>query len=230
MPHGTLTTEAKAGRRTMRDARFERYAKIDLRHIRTVRAQTAADFEVVACLRASGFGRVVEPSQQPAWIDEIDTMPGVFSLIGYDPGGQPIATLRVQDERLAPLELRNFVPLDDLLCLAERPVAQFARLSVLRSPHSVDAMFALFKAAWLWCRAADLKTIVIATPSWSKPVYDFLFCEQLGPDSEFCHHYAGGARHTVMKLPVHGAEAMWRAGNHPLTAAFLDQSHPELAV
>ncbi len=231
MPHGTLTTEAPTGARTMRDARFERYAKIDLEQIRVLRAQTPADFEIVRNIRAAGFGRVItDPLKQPAWIDEVDTLPGVFSLIGYDANNQPIATLRVQDERRGALELRKFVPLDDLLRPAERPVVQFARLSVIRSPQAVDAMFALFKAAWLWCRAEGLHTIVIATPSWSKPVYDFLFCEELGQDCEFVHHYAGGARHIVMKLPVQTAETLWRESNHPLSAAFLDVRHPDLAI
>ncbi len=231
MPHSTLRTEVKAGPRTARDARFERYAKVDLGQIRAVRAQTAADFEIVGNIRASGFGRVVnDPARQMTWIDEVDTLPGVFSLIGYDTDNQPIATLRVQDERRAPLELRKFVPLDDLLLPADRPAAQFARLSVVKSPQAVDAMFALFKAAWLWCREKDLQTLVIATPPWSKPVYDFVFFEHLGAKGAFCHQYAGGAQHVVMKLPVHAAESMWRAGDHPLCTAFLDIRHPNLAI
>ena len=231
MHDGTVMTEARDGLRTTRDARFDRYARAELGRIRAVRAQTAADFDIVAGIRASGFSRVVtDPSKQMAWVDEVDTQPGVFSLIGYDGCDRPIATLRVQDERRTPLELRKFVPLDDLLRPSDRPVAQFARLSVVKSPQAVDAMFALFKAAWLWCRAEDLQTILIATPSWSKPVYDFLLCEHLGPRGEFSHHYAGGARHVVMKLPVQRAETIWRSGQHPLCGAFLDTQHPGLAL
>jgi hypothetical protein len=40
----------------------------------------------------------------------------------------------VQDGRIAPLELRKFVPLDSLLQLADQPAAQFARLSVVKTP------------------------------------------------------------------------------------------------
>jgi hypothetical protein len=224
---GSLETTACS----TRDARIQRYAKVDLAQIRVVRARSDADLEIVSNLRAAGFARIAsDNARQVEWIDETDRSPGVFSLIGYDPNDQPVATMRVQDERQAPLELRKFVPIDALLTSTDRPAAQFARLSVVKSMQATEAMFGLFKAAWSWCRDEGLRSIVIATPPWSKPIYDFMFFEHLGPDGEFAHEFAGGANHVVMKLPVQAAETIWRRGQSPLCKEFFDTAHPQLSL
>jgi hypothetical protein len=185
----------------------------------------------VGKLREAGFARIAaQDGRNISWVDEMDTVPGVFSLIGYDLHLQPIATMRVQDGRIAPLELRKFVPLDSLLQLADQPAAQFARLSVVKTPQATEAMFGLFKAAWRWCYIENIQTIVIATPLWSKLIYDFMFFEHLGRNGEFVHELAGGAQHVVMKLPVQTAESVWRAGQHPLYTEFVDTVHPNLSI
>jgi len=138
--------------------------------------------------------------------------------------------MRVQDGRRSELELAKFVPLLTLLKSEDLPVAQFARLSVVKSSHATEAMFGLFKAAWRWCYREHLQTIVIATPPWSKPIYDFMFFQHLGAEGEFEHEVAGGAQHVTMKLPVLDAESMWRRGQNPLCTVFFDTDHPSLAI
>jgi hypothetical protein len=135
----------------------------------------------------------------------------------------------VQDGRVSSLELARFVPLDTLLNAQHQPAAQLARLSVIKRAQGADAMFALFKAAWLWCRREQLRSIVIATPPWSKHIYNFMCFEELGADGQFHHGFAGGAIHTSMVLPVPRAEAIWRRGLNPLCEQFFDMAHPALA-
>lgn len=210
-------------------ARFRKYAAIDLAGITVRRAVSDDDFALVGRLREAGFSRVANGTAVE-WVDDFDRSPGVFSLIAYNSLNEPVATMRVQDGRVAELELGRFVPLGTLLAADQRPAAQFARLSVIKAHQSTDAMFGLFKAAWRWCLGEKLKSIVIATPPWSRPVYDFMFFEEMGRDGQFDHKFAGGTLHVSMRLPVQDAEDIWRTGLHPLSEHFIDRIHPSLII
>jgi hypothetical protein len=92
--------------------RISRYSTINLAGITVRKAVTEADFEVVARLREEGFSRIAPKSGVPShngWIDDVDRQLGVFSLIGYNSAGEPVATMRVQDGRISTLELGRFV-------------------------------------------------------------------------------------------------------------------------
>jgi hypothetical protein len=222
---------ANAQSSSVRTARLDRYSRVDLSRVRVIRAETDEEFEIVGRLRAAGFGRVSSGERGPQdWLDESDRRAGVRSLIGFDPTGDPVATMRVQDGREGPLELGRFVPLDRLLSDKARPAAQFARLSVMKAAASPDAMFGIFKAAWRWCLREGLESIVLASPPWARPIYDFMLFEHLGPEGEFDHELAGGARHVSMRLPVREAVDRWREARHPLYPAFVEVEHPALSV
>lgn len=212
----------------------ERFANVNLAGIRVRKAISESDFRAVAHLREIGFSRVPgnAPSSEPAlrWLDDLDRQPGVFSLIGCNTEAEPVATMRVQDGRISELELGRFVPLDDLLRPEDRPAAQFARLSVVKAPESTNVMFALFKSAWRWCLAEQIPSIVIATPPWSKPIYDFMFFDDLGKAGYFSHQYAAGALHVTMRLSAIKAEEILRAGDCPVCEQFFDVDHPALAL
>lgn len=211
-----------------RSSQHEQYARADLHRAIVRRAVSAADWALVAELRKDGFSRVpgVEPSGP--WLDDLDRGPAAFSLLGFALDGTPLATMRVQDGRQGPLELRRFIDIDTVLSPEERPAAQFGRLSVLRSPENIHVMFAIFKTAWHWCAAEGLRTIIIASPSWSKPIYDFMHFDSAGAAGRFAHHYAGGAVHETMKLPIHALEARWRSRDMPLSDQYFAMHHPML--
>jgi hypothetical protein len=223
-----MPMDALPAPQSLRRSRYEKYGRVHLRDVRVRRAVSTADFQIVESLRAAGFGRIAGDSAR-TWVDESDCAPGVFSLISYDVSGQPLATMRVQDGRRARLELASFVALDALIPADELPAVQFARLSVIRGSQATEAMFGLFKSAWSWCYREKLRTIVIATPRWSKPIYDFMLFENLGPNGEFEHALAGGARHVTMKLPVVELEALWRPRKWPLCTVFFENQHPNLS-
>jgi hypothetical protein len=224
----TMHMDASPAPQSSRRARYEKYGRVHLRGVRVRKAASTADFQIVESLRAAGFGRVA-CGRTGSWVDESDRAPGVFSLISYDESGQPLATMRVQDGRRSKLELASFVALEALISPDELPAAQFARLSVNRGSQATEAMFGLFKAAWSWCYGERLRTVVIATPRWSKPIYDFMLFEHLGPKGEFEHALAGGARHVTMKLPIVNLQALWRPRDCPLCTVFFDEQHPNLS-
>ena len=214
------------------DLKLSRYRNVDLSRIQVKRATSQTDFDLVAELRRSGFSRVIGNKEARAisWIDQTDRSPGVFTLLGFSSQGQAIATMRIQDSRIGSLELQRFVDVETLISHEDKPVAQFSRLTASKGEQSVSAMFGLFKAGWLWCMKEQLKSIVIATPHWSKPIYDFMLFNDLGPLGRFKHQFAGDSEHVTMKLPVQEAEYIWRRGGQPLCAQFTEIEHADLVV
>ncbi|MGH9512511.1 MAG: hypothetical protein ACRD2U_10295 [Terriglobales bacterium] len=217
------------------NARTNGYANVNLAGIKVQKAESEEDFKIVAQLREAGFSRVSRnaegggtASPNRTWLDDIDHQLGIFSLIGYDDMGTPIATMRVQDGRVADLELERFVSVDSLLTHEQKPAMQCARLSVIKSSQSANVMFAVFKSAWLWCLREEMRSIIIATPQWSKHVYDYMLFADFGAKGCFLHDFAGGAPHVSMQMPVAKAEEIWRAENNPLCEQFFDIRHPAL--
>lgn len=211
-----------------RSSRHERYARADLHRAIVRRAVSDADWDLVAQLRRDGFSRVPGVDDSGPWLDELDRSPAAFSLLGFSLDGTPLATMRVQNGRHGPLELNRFIDVDAVLNPDERPAAQFGRLSVLRSPENTHVMFAVFKTAWQWCFQEGLQTIIIASPSWSKSIYDFILFDSAGEAGRFEHHYAGGAVHETMKLPMQSLEPLWRSCDMPLADQFFAMQHPML--
>lgn len=213
------------------ERQFSRFVGIDLTGIHVRRAVSDADLQVVAELRRAGFSRVnPNGSGHIAWVDELDRTPGGFSLIGYSEEGQPVATMRVQDGRKSTLELTRFVDLSGLLQPDDWPAVQFARLSVIKAPQATAVMVGLLKAAWRWTFSESIRSIVIGSPPWARPLHSSLLFTSLGPRGEFAHEFAGGAHHVTMKLPVLDAEAIWRSAGHPLCRQLFDTDHPQLEI
>ncbi len=209
----------------------ERFARIDIDGVRVVRCTSPADWETAGMLRAQAFGRLTARRQQSPTsygLDAIDRAPGTQVLLGHAREGQPIASMRVQCGLDGPLELNAHVPLEDFCQAPMYRLAQFSRLAALRHDEALDVMFALFKAAWRWCLNEGLEQIVIASPPWTRPIYEHLCFEDLGDRGRFRHPLSGRALHTTMRLSVPCAEAIWRARNHPHCALFFEQEHPKL--
>lgn len=211
-----------------RNATFARYGKVKLDFVQVRRAATRDDFASVAAIRRAGFARVSDQDPDNVeWVDEVDMLSGTFSLIAAV-GGEDIGTLRIQDGRAGCVELQRFVDFMPALKANEMPFAQFARLSVQKSPHSGDAMFSLFKSAWLWCYRERLGGIVLATPIWAKSIYKFMMFRDLGPQSEFRHPFARNAVHYSMAISVPNVEKIWRDAGNPLADEFFGTHHPHL--
>lgn len=221
---------AVGGPRPETNARWSRYANVTLNKMSVIRAQSAEEFRSVARLRQEGFGRVADESVAIEWVDASDHATGTFSLLALCGTGEPIATLRVQDSRALVLDLAARVPLSSILSPAHWPAAQFSRLSVTKHAEGYEAMFALFKAAWRWSLVNGLHSIVIASPPWARPIYEFMCFEDLGPEGRFSHELAGGAEHVSMRLDVQHAELIWRSHGQPLCSAFVDVMHPRICA
>jgi hypothetical protein len=219
------------GASTRTGARILRYADVNLSGIAVRRASTEQDFETVAHLRKRGYSRFSEKQDsQTAWVDEIDRMQGNAALIACDDDGNPVATMRMQDSRVGPLELSRFVPLDALLRPELTPALQIGRLSVLKGPRATDAMFGMFKAAWRWCLRNGIGSMVIASPPWARHFHSFMHFEDLGEAGNFRHALARDALHITMALSVQNAEDIWRQHENALCGQVFDTFHPSLEI
>lgn len=208
----------------------DRYGRLTLEGIEVRRAASPEDLSIVAALRREGFSRVTETDPDHiAWLDKLDQQAGVFSLIAKV-DGKDVGTMRVQDGRRSVVELAKYVDLDAYLAPNDLPLAQFSRLSITKAARSRAAMLGIFKAAWLWCYQNGITTIVISTPKWSKPIYDFLLFRPLGIGAEFSHPFATNAPHYVLRLQASAVEPFWRENNHPLCRQFFEVHHPNLVV
>lgn len=209
------------------ESRLSRYARVDLSRITVRRAVTDADFSLVGRLRKEGFSRVSD-QDGIVWVDDFDRSPGMFSLIAYNSSSEPVGTMRVQDGRVSELEISRFIPLGSLLTPDQIPAIQGARLSVIKKAESTDAMLALFKSVWQWCLRENIKSILIASPPWAKPVYDFLMFEDLGPHGHFEHFFLDNTPHISMRMPVDKPVFVWPAVQHPLYVQYNEIVHPRL--
>lgn len=214
--------------------RTRQYRNVTLEGVRVRVASTEEDFSLAAELREAGFSRVSNRDSRACssalWLDASDRRAGVLVLLGYDCAHKAVATLRVQDSRVGSVELQSRVDLSSAVSCSEWPVAQFSRLSSIKSARTTDVLFGLFKAAWHWCLVGGIETIVIATPPWSKPIYEFMCFQEFERSLRFRHELAGNVEHSCMKLPVHGAEAIWRAAHQPLCRQFFDMQHADLRI
>lgn len=202
---------------------------LSLERVSVKRARMAADFEAVSELRMTGFSRISRCDiRNMNWIDESDLNPSNICLIAYDHTDCPIGTLKITDGRANQLELEKYVHVTEFLPNTYFPLCQYSRLSVLKGPDSLNAMVGLFKSAWSWSRSERLTTIIIATPPWSKHIYDKMCFTDIGPIGEFEHPLAGNAHHVVMTLPVDDVPVLWRKSSSDWVEQFFETEHLNL--
>lgn len=201
--------------------------KVDLTGIRVRRAITGADFTLVADLRRTSAPRqAIRPVGE--WLDALDYSLRTFCLIAYDDAGEPVATMRIQDGLASELEMARIIPLDAILTAAQMPVVQLDRFGMAGVTRGIDAMAALLKAIWVWCLECEVKNMLVAAPTWLKPLCESLTFEPVGKPETLPEIYTGGVWHTAMILPVRRLIDTWATERHPFAEQFLRTAHPEL--
>lgn len=207
-----------------------RFARVDLSGVLVRQCENDFDSGEVERIRSAAFSRLLARRAlvPQSWLDAADLSDGTLLLLGHARSGEAIATLRVQDGRAGPLELTRHVSLHQLSECLPRAMAQFARLAAVRHPEAMDVMFGLFKAAWQWCFRNGLEQIVIATPPWTRPIYDHLCFEDAGDGGRFRHPVSTRGLHSTMHFGVQTAERRWRSVQHPHCRQFFEEDHPLL--
>jgi hypothetical protein len=228
-----MTLVLETGAPQLCDGRRQQLAALDFDGFRVRRAAGADDLAVIAALRAESFGRVIRSQRSASaghdgWLDTTDRHPATGLLLLEEAAtGTPIASMRVQDSRHGPMELSRLVDLGALVPGREWPLLQCARLAAVRHPRRIAALFALMKAMWLRALADGVQNLILATPYWSRWMYEALQFTDLGDAAAFAHPLSGAA-HRVMIFDVPSAEARLEGAGNPLAAQLFRTHHPLL--
>ena len=228
-----MTNVLEAAAPALCDQRRQQLAALDFGGFRVRRAAGADDLAVIAAQRAESFGRVIR-NQRPVgashdgWLDKIDHHPATgLLLLEEATTGTPIASMRVQDSRAGPVELARLVELGALVPGREWPLLQCARLAAVRHPKRMAALFALMKAMWRRALADGVQNLILATPYWSRWMYEALQFTDLGDAAAFAHPLSGAA-HRVMLFDVPSAQSRLEGAGNPLAAQLFHTQHPLL--
>lgn len=194
----------------------------------TARRATMADLPAIAALREAGFGRTLRGHvEKPAcWLDGWDVAPGAHNVVA-EADGRIVAAMRLSDSRFGPLELAGMVDLPALLPGRHLPLLQCARLCAAPHPRRMEALFALQKAMWRRALKDGVQSLVLATPYWSRWMYEALQFTDLGDAAGFTHPLTG-VPHRVMIFDVPSAQARLEGAGNPLAAQLFRTIHPGL--
>jgi hypothetical protein len=192
-------------------------------------ADTERELQGLCEVRAESYGRHM-PGVREAFLsaDQIDRSPDTAVLICEDKQtGRIVGTSRIQTSLRAPLLIEG--------CIEVPPhMATFGRAEITRlaAVPGADPMvkLALWKAAYLYCQAAQARFMVIGARSEAL-VRQY---KRLGFDDVYSDRrmvpldYAGGALHRVLAFDVVTAERTWRQSSNPLYSFIFDNVHPDI--
>ncbi len=207
-----------------------RLTALDFGGFHAARVVTAADWAAVAAMRAAGFGRTLRPrmAAPSAWLDGWDHAGNAHvAVVRETPHGPILASMRLLDSRAGELELATHVDLQALLPAACWPLRQAARMCAISHVRRVEALFALQKAIWARALRDGVQTLILATPYWSRWMYEALQFTDLGDAAMFSHPLTG-ALHRVMIFHVPSAQSRLEAAGNPLSRQLFRTSHPTL--
>lgn len=167
-------------------------------------------------------------ARQLASEEESDRMPGTIVLLAESKlDRQPIGTMRIQTNRIYPLDIEHSV--DIPASLRGKTLAEATRLGVSRGPAGTAVKTMLFKAFYLYCVQQRIDTMVISARSPVDRMYEALLFDDLcGEKTYIPMHHVGGLPHRVMKFDVASARARWQAIGHPLYDFMCNTLHPDL--
>lgn len=211
--------------------RADAFVVPDFSDIKVVRATSRQDYRNVSSLRASGFGRVLSAEQRASqtWVDTTDKDAETIVLLAFH-DDEPVATMRVSSGKNTDTDLAKYVPLAGFLEAKEQPYIQFARLTAPKHARARDAMFALFKAAWMLAEKTGHNSIVCASPPWAIRTYHLMQFRDVGIEGEFIHPFGRWAKHKTLVLPIYDLRGFWRGASNPLSELFFDIHHLNLTI
>lgn len=191
-------------------------------------ARTESDLVAVCRVRASSYGRrAPELGSTLVRPDDLDAAPGVCVLLATDKrSGAPIGTIRVQHSHFGALLLESSAELPAPYSLHSR--AEFTRFAI--EPGSDPLVrSALFKAAFLFSRASQVRHIVIGARSRALiRIYESLSFARLNDGAMVPLAHAGNIPHMLLATDMSDIESRWRAAGHPWLDFMVETFHPDI--
>lgn len=192
-------------------------------------ARSPLELEAACVARSLSYGHHLPALKQPfASPDPVDMAPGTAVLVCTDKrSGHAVGTARVQVSTHGPLLIEQAIELPE--AMAGHARAEITRLSAVPGADPLVKL-ALWKAAWLYCQAAQVRWMVIGARRESLVrQYRRLGFVDLHADGRCVPlAYAGGVPHRVLVFDSMTAERAWHAAKNGLYGFMIDTLHPDI--
>lgn len=192
-------------------------------------ARSAPELEGACAARSVGYGHHL-PALTAAYSvpDAIDLDPATAVFVCTDKRrGHTVGTARVQVSTRGPLLIEQAVALPEAMVNHAR--AEVTRLSAVPGADPLVKL-ALWKAAWLYCQASQVRWLVIGARSealvrqYRRLGFDDLHADQRSVPLA----HAGGVPHRVLMFNTMTAERHWHGANNALYGFMIETLHPDI--
>ena len=192
-------------------------------------ARSAQDLDGACAARSASYGHHMPALKGPFAVpDRVDLTPTTAVLVCTDKTrGHTVGTARVQVSTRGPLLIEQSITLPE--GMAEHARAEVTRLSAVPGADPLVKL-ALWKAAYLYCQASQVRWMVIGARSEALVrQYRRLGFKDLHADRrQVPLAYAGGVPHWVLAFDSMTAERVWCATNNALYGFMIDTLHPDI--
>ena len=192
-------------------------------------ARSAPELDGACAARSMSYGHHL-PGLKAAYSvpDAIDLTPAAAVLVCTDKRrGHTVGTARVQVSTRGPLLIEQAIVLPD--AMAGHARAEVTRLSAVPGADPLVKL-ALWKAAYLFCQASQVRWMVIGARSealvrqYRRLGFDDLHTD--GRSVPLAH--AGGVPHRVLVFDSMTAERHWHAAKNGLYGFMIETLHPDI--
>jgi hypothetical protein len=192
-------------------------------------ARSAPELEAARAARAVSYGHHL-PALMAVYSlpDAIDLAPATAVLVCTDKRrGHTVGTARVQVSTRGPLLIEQAIVLPETMAGHAR--AEVTRLSAVPGADPLVKL-ALWKAAYLYCQASQVRWMVIGARSEALlRQYRRLGFEDLHADGRSVPlAHAGGVPHRVLVFDSMTAERHWHAAKNGLYGFMIETLHPDI--
>ncbi len=185
------------------------------------------DLKKVVEVRQRAYGRhlplVAETLKTP---EQDDTEDGVVLLIAESKvDGSALGTVRIQTNRINPLNLEQFVALPD--GLRNKTIAEVRRLGVAQGMPGRLVRMLLLKAVYQYCAHNQVDWILVGARPPLDRMYEQLTLADVLPGKTFLPKQ-NNIPHRVLGLEVRAFHDRLVASNNPLLEFFFYTQHPDI--
>jgi hypothetical protein len=188
------------------------------------------DFAAAIAVRAAAFRRHNAPaSDRLQYGEEEDLRDDVLLLVARSKlDGGVVGTMRIDPNLNTPMHLDSVMtvpePFNSSRCV------EFMRLGILNGSSGRLVSSALAKAGYEICVAMRMDYIFLCSRAPVDTLYRGYRFDDLLDGKKLDLHYAAGAPHSVLCLPVAEAAERWRLHSRSVYSFFIETEHPDLQI
>lgn len=192
-------------------------------------AATEEDRQKVFDVRWAGYKKYFRHRDEA--IDQYDFASNVTLLLATDDHDNALGTMRILNRTGGDIELDAYLDVESLLSEDEKPCAEATRFSVPWHPNSKTIKWLLWKAAYLYCRVNQIRTMMIwVRPAARRDYCNLLLFQDVEVAGVFHHPVMNQREHHLLKLDVQNAPMMYQSQSPEFYDFLVTQQHPTITV